>query len=1031
MKLHKIALAVFLGAASMAAFAADNSTSQSPKGPGSSTLADTRTNQDDSDALRILRPRFGETVMGTKTVQAVLRVGDGIHPESLRITLNGKNVTRHLHKEECTKGACKWTMELTKGDRLRSGTNEIRAAARGHKDGIELARVSFDYYYGLGAGQNQPNYVPPSVGLSLTSGGAQPWVTLTTGTPAGLQDSLDPTQYSLPYPDTTFPTGGKTPCSSRYQVVVLNRFNPAQQDGYYCPGDSATLKSDLAGLPAGTELVIVGTTQNNNADASLDTTSIGGTNYSGYSAAWQPQGYAAVGVSGATAGSAYENYYLSGDVGKAYQQNSFANGILAKDGNGNYNFHAANNVQFEVYPNNPTFSNSTVSISYNTGSTLTLLPPVGSANGIWLLVLDRVTLDPIDLSDQGSCGGISGFCGTFYPTGNSDENVAWPATQDLIAALAMPTSRQLIVLTTVGQPFQSSSDASALVTPMSWYGGAGYRLEALTSSTSTYTLVSPGRRDWTGNWPPAPKSPFSTAVVNSSTVFSLGQGHQNRQTGIVRGVMARDNNSLYFSTVVSQYDPSVDANGNPTTLSIDYDFYSISTQMPIDWPLTDTSGHIAAYHFASEQFLSNHFSETGSHAADLRYFYTDPGDVTRIGGHNTDFQCSQNPTVTNCIYPGDGHGFTQQDLADANAQLYTEVTALGGTDAYLGANGIGGLVNATADGSGVSDQLIASTYQVLNGQVGATASTGVSTSAFDWMNLFAGLTSVVGAVLGPADVPIAAAAFGATSGLLWSGSALDPWWQGGGGSSTPPSYEDKFDTTLGNLEQNESVYATNLATSYGTALDDIYTDWGKLSATGAKTANSDSGWSFSDNVTGVILGGQMADGVRRSIYLQLLPQFYSQDTYVQQPVAYLAQLGNFYSYAFGEYAKLFNNSCYSVYPSSTLSSGQAYSVYGSAGNVTLSDMYVMGGTINNQNTPKVTESMPTADLLSTLFNAPTGNDQAGTGPLNIPQELVYGTAALPDRSGPSLGNYDGITQCYKPGCSDQTTDPTQSSCIKP
>ena len=138
-------------------------------------------------------------------------------------------------------------------------------------------------------------------------------------------------------------------------------------------GDSATLKSDLAGLPAGTELVLVGTTQNNNADASLDTTSIGGTNYSSYSAAWQPQGYAAIGVSGATAGSAYENYYLSGDLGKAYQQNSFANGILAKDGSGNYNFHAANNVQFEVYPNNPTFSTSTVSISYNTGSTLTLL----------------------------------------------------------------------------------------------------------------------------------------------------------------------------------------------------------------------------------------------------------------------------------------------------------------------------------------------------------------------------------------------------------------------------------------------------------------------------------------------------------------------------------------------------------------------------------------------------------------------------------------------------------------------------------
>ena len=39
MNLHKIALAVFLGAASMAASAADNSTSQSPDASGSFSLA--------------------------------------------------------------------------------------------------------------------------------------------------------------------------------------------------------------------------------------------------------------------------------------------------------------------------------------------------------------------------------------------------------------------------------------------------------------------------------------------------------------------------------------------------------------------------------------------------------------------------------------------------------------------------------------------------------------------------------------------------------------------------------------------------------------------------------------------------------------------------------------------------------------------------------------------------------------------------------------------------------------------------------
>ena len=69
--------------------------------------------------------------------------------------------------------------------------------------------------------------------------------------------------------------------------------------------------------------------------------------------------------------------------------------------------------------------------------------------------------------------------------------------------------------------------------------------------------------------------------------------------------MARDNKGLYFPSVVSQEDGKMNGDGRKD-LSIDYDFYTISTQAPIDWPLTDTPGHIAAYHWASQQFLVNH-----------------------------------------------------------------------------------------------------------------------------------------------------------------------------------------------------------------------------------------------------------------------------------------------------------------------------------------------------------------------------------------------------------------------------------------
>jgi hypothetical protein len=139
----------------------------------------------------------------------------------------------------------------------------------------------------------------------------------------------------------------------------------------------------------------------------------------------------------------------------------------------------------------------------------------------------------------------------------------------------------------------------------------------------------------------------------------------------------------------------------------------------------------------------------------------------------------------------------------------------------------------------------------------------------------------------------------------------------------------------------------------------------------------------------------------------------------------------FESIPFGQYKKLFNNSCYNSYQTSTISNPFAFSTFGSPSGSAEYDLLVLGGAINSQGTPHVNETMPSDLLLNTLFAAPTGTEAPGTGPLHIPQELVYGTAVLLERVGPNLGNYDGITQCYKPGCSDQTTDPTKSSCINP
>lgn len=973
-----------------------------------------------SNTLTIESPTHGQLITTTTTAKVVLKVGSKLDRKTLQVRLNGKNVTslfargRHDDEEDGTLSAT-----LTTSNGLRKGVNLLRAGILGRDKHVEVRRVKFDYYYGLGAGQNQPNYLPSTVGLSLKPGGVQPWVTLTTGTPASLQDNSDTTQYSLAYPDTTFPTAKDTPCTMRYQVVVLNRFNPAQEDGYMCAPDAGTLKSDLAGLTVGTEIVLVGTTVNNTADAGLDTTSIGGTNYSSPNV-WEPMEYAAIGVSGAAPGSAYESYYISPDLGTAYWTSPFANGFLAVDVNGNYNFHAGDNLQFEVSPL-PSDGSAFVAISYN-GFVHDWVPPSGS-NGFWLLTLDRVTLLPIDATNDSSspcqawAPAGAQTCGKFYETGSTDPSTAAAAVFNLAIDLHDRDDRQLAVLTALGQPFQSGTSGGLLVTVANEMGGAGYLLPQLTTPTSTYTLITPGVVHPGVSDPPL--TPFSRGVVNSSSAFS-----QQGQTGFVRGVMARDNNGLYYPAVVSQEDGKGNAQG-ATTVSIDYDFYSISSQTPGDWPLTDTSGHIAAYHWASQQFLQyEKITETGSHVADLRYFYGS-NYTAQIISHATDFNCSVNPNVPNCVYSGENNGFTASDLADANAQLYTEIGALNDTYNYLDAPGIGGVIKGNSGVPSVSGQVIDASYQVLDGQVGAIQSTSVSASSFDWMNLFAGITSVAAAALGPADLPIAAAMTGVVSGALWSGSALDPWWQGGN-TNTPPSYENVFDTTLGNLSNNSGQYAISLTASYGAALDNIYSDWGKLSATGVKTADSNSGWQFNNELSSLLLGENLAAGVRRSMYLQLLPQFYSQDTYTQQPVSNIDTLGMFYTAPTRN--DQWSNSCTASYPSSI--SGWGWAHYANPSSAGTTDIYAMGGVINNQGTKNVTESLPADTLLNTLFTAPSDGDQSVTGPLNIPYDLVFGTSLLPTRTGPKQ-NAGTAPWCYKPGCSDVTNIPTNSSCIAP
>ncbi len=949
------------------------------------------------DTIAIESPKFGQKVKGSD-VAVTLSLGQDLNHKSFRARLNGKDVTSHFSGGKCTNDGCQETASLVPSEGLRNGKNWLLVSAVSSRKRIELKRVRFDYQKtstgtggsgGLGDSDSTEKYLPSAVGFSLNAGGAAPWATITTGTPASLQDTIDQTKYSIPYADTTSPS--ESACGTTLQVLVLSRSNPTHENAYQCFSDSAALKAYFATLDS-TDLVIAGTTAGQKVPGGLDTSGIGGTNYGQTAAALYPQGYVIIGVPGARAGSAYENYYVPGTAAMPYQYADFATGTLSADVNGNYNFHPGDNRRFTISPNDSTAKTSVITIG-----TQTYTAPAGSASGFWLLIVDRMLLQPVDSSTssgapcQYNASSASG-CGKFYPTGSTNAATASSAIAGLAAALQGVSPRSLAILTTVGQPFASASAVTAdLASAFALLGGSRYTLHYLTSPTLTYTLIAPGAT--------SPRSPFSSEVATSTSLF--GQQHQ---TGFLTGVLARELTSLYAPTVSAQADGKQNAAG-ATSITPDFSFYEITSQSPVDWPLTDTSGHIAAYHYASAEFMSRHYSETGSHSEDLRYFYA---GMPSLGQYNTDF-LPGNPGYP--VYPGAGAGFTAQDLTTASAQLYSELTALNDTDNYLGDEGLGGLVKG-GNGSSVAGDVIAATYEILNGQVGAAPGTSVSESTAGWMNLVAGVASVAAAALGPLEIPVAAAAIGVVSGELWAGSAAIS--MDDAADSTPPSYENTFDTTLGQMQENASTYAANLVLSYDTALDTIYTDWGKLQATGAKTADSDSGWSFSDQLTIDALGQELSAGVNRYIYLQLLPKFYQLDAYVSSPVSNSKKLGMYFisqQYEFGN-----QYSCSATYPASLPSA--ATMAYPHIGNTSSSDIFVIAGAINHQDTLNVSESLPSQSLITTLFAPdPNGSGTPTPGYLNLPMDPIYSNDGanggfLTYRSGPTQGQ--GL--CYDPGC---------------
>src|ERR1700744_225277 len=200
----------------------------------------------------------------------------GTKTETLKVVLNGRDVSSRFASTTCSEGACV-EATLTSIDGLLE-KNVLYATAKKGDETLASGRLRFTSPAGeegaaltrhaLSSGATAPyptnsNFLPPSIGFSVAQGGwqsGQPWITV-----GSLQS----------YPDSGFSCA-----SASYITVVLNRSTLAPIDTH-CSSLGSELKSYLGKL-ASNELVIVGTTANAGSTVpmdQIDTTAIGGSVY--------------------------------------------------------------------------------------------------------------------------------------------------------------------------------------------------------------------------------------------------------------------------------------------------------------------------------------------------------------------------------------------------------------------------------------------------------------------------------------------------------------------------------------------------------------------------------------------------------------------------------------------------------------------------------------------------------------------------------------------------------------------------------
>jgi hypothetical protein len=964
---------------------------------------DTSNNQAPFLLIKSPAPRSIET---KKTVRIAIDLDRDAKTKTLRFTLNGNDITKKVSLDSCNAQKCKMTGEIEEADGLREGPNRLHAGVEGKNGRVDVTRSDFRYHSpdkkasalaataAIAPAAATPTaatleyYTPDSVGLTIAPNGGGPggaWVTITTGQTAGVSDPVasfpalpnpqEPSEYlpsEISNSDVTFSLASD--CTGIYQAIVLQRTDPAIEEAAACgntePDVEANLNTTLGRSLDSSDLVIFGTTPGQFADPSLNTSDLGGTNYlllpSG--SPLFPQYYIIVGVPGATPGTARENYLPAPTTQTPYTYYPTLNGTLTTDQTGNYNLTLSAEKDFTVI-SSPT--NASMVFQYGAqwlgnAGTQTYTPPQGAANVFWLIVFDRMAMQPIPVNafsgatQSVDCGytQTAAQCGMLFNV-QADGGVA------LANVLNSVSPRNLIVLTTIGCPFSGTTQiSSSLGNVLQSIGGMQYTLNSLVSSNSpqtcNYSLISVN--DQNHEW-------YNTKAAVSSNIFS-SQG----QLGALHGYLGVDQTGLYDVAAKDQ----MIMQDNVLTPVTNYTMEHIASQQRADWQFADTSGHLASYHDVSYQLLApappQGAGETGANLYDIRSFYTlgNTGVASKIA--------SLAPQALALSQSGNPSSWDTQaeDFRSVAYQIYVELNQLNNSLLYLtGGNGSGG-VRAELNGVNAS---VFNQVATIAGDVSKDWSVAeqenVNANGAQWMNLGSGISGLLGPILSAAGGPEVGVFMGVVSSALKTGSAA--WTLSG--STAIPSPEAKYISTLNELASDASTYNSYLIDQYdGAILDDTLTDYWKFYQVGYLESDTSSGWNLGNFEQGDSIATVFQTSERTSLWNDILPQLYGARTAPSQTSPNPATYG---SYILQSNILV----CLSAYPNVSATSMTANHHIGD-GISNLWDVNILAEgkappSGNNIDTPV---SGDLTNMLTTNQAVPgTGGDQTG---LNIPPMML-------------------------------------------